>query len=195
MAPGVDRVCRVWHPELPIVTDRLALRLFTMNDLADVWAYMRLPEVGRHMLWAARDQDESREALSRMVAENGLEKDGDYLTLAVTREGTVIGHVELGLVSTEHEQGEIGYVFHPAHQGRGFATEATRVMLRLGFAEMSMHRIVGRCSARNLPSANLMTRLGMRKEAHFLDCRKVNGEWREELIFAMLRREWSTEHR
>jgi RimJ/RimL family protein N-acetyltransferase len=185
----------VWHPELPIVTDRLVLRLFTMKDLDDVWAYMRLPEVGRHMLWAARDRDESREALSRMVAENGLEKDGDYLTLAVTREKTVIGHVELGLVSLDHEQGEVGYVFHPGHHGKGFATEATRVMLRLGFADMSMHRIVGRCSARNVPSANLMARLGMRQEAHFLDCRKVNGEWREELIFAMLRREWSAEHR
>lgn len=185
----------MWHPELPIVTERLVLRLFSMDDLDDVWAYMRLPEVGRHMLWAARDREESREALTRMVAETGLENDGDYLTLAVTQEGAVLGHVELGLVSAENEQGEIGYVFHPRYQGKGFATEAAREMLRLGFAEMDLHRIVGRCSALNTASANLMTRLGMRQEAHFLDCRKVNGEWREEMIFAMLDREWSAEQR
>jgi RimJ/RimL family protein N-acetyltransferase len=185
----------VWHPDLPIVTERLTLRLFTMADLDDVWAYMRLPEVGRHMLWTARDRDESREALARMVAETGLEKDGDYLTLAVTRDGAVLGHVELGLVSAEHQQGEVGYVFHPDHQGKGFATEAAHVMLRLGFAELGLHRIIGRCSARNTASAKLLRRLGMRQEAHFVDCRKVNGEWREELVFAILQRDWSGQHR
>lgn len=185
----------MWHPDLPIVTDRLTLRLFTMDDLEDVWAYMRLPEVGRHMLWAARDRDDSREALERMVAETGLEKDGDYLTLAATLNDAVLGHVELGLVSAEHQQGEVGYVFHPDHQGKGFATEAAREMLRLGFAEMNLHRIIGRCSARNTASAKLLRRLGMRKEAHFIDCRKVNGEWREELVFAILKRDWSGQHR
>lgn len=182
----------MFRPALPIVTERLVLRFFTMADLDDVWAYQRLPEVGRHMLWAARDREQSRDAVTRMAGETGLEKDGDYLTLAVTvaGAGAVIGHVELGLVSAEHLQGEIGYVFHPAFHGRGYATEAARVMLRLGFAEVGLHRIIGRCSARNTASANLMARLGMRREAHFVECRKVNGEWREELVYAMLRREW-----
>lgn len=182
----------VFRPDVPIVTERLLLRPFTFDDLDDVWAYQRLPEVGRHMLWSARDREESRVALERMVDEVVLAKDGDYLTLAVTVAGgsTVIGHVELGLVSVEHQQGEIGYVFHPDHQRKGFATEATRAMLRLGFHDVGMHRIIGRCSARNTASARLMARLGMRQEAHFVECRKVDGEWREELVFAMLRREW-----
>ena len=177
-----------------IVTDRLVLRRFTHDDIDDVWDYMRLPEVGRHMLWAARDLAQTTEALARMIAEHSLENDGDYLTLAVTvaGAGTVIGHVELGLVSAEHQQGEIGYVFHPAYHGKGFATEAAREMVRLGFDELGLHRLIGRCSARNTASAKLMTRLGLRQEAHFVDCRKVNGEWREELVFAILRREWLT---
>jgi RimJ/RimL family protein N-acetyltransferase len=177
-----------------IVTDRLVLRPFRMDDLDDVWAYQQLPEVSRHMLWGARDLEQSRESLIRMVGENSLENDGDYLTLAVTVVGasTVVGHVELGLVSAEHEQGEIGYVFHPAYQGKGYATEATREMVRLGFEELGLHRIIARCSARNTASAALMKRLGMRQEAHFVDCRKVNGEWREELVYAILRREWFT---
>lgn len=177
-----------------IATDRLVLRPFTTDDLDDVWGYMRLPEVSRHMLWSTRDREETRDAVARMIIENSLESDGDYLTLAVTvaDANTVIGHVELGLVSVEHQQGEIGYVFNPAYQGKGYATEATRRMVRLGFEELLMHRIIGRCSARNTPSAKLMTRLGMRQEAHFVDCRKVNGEWREELVFALLRKEWLT---
>ena len=177
------------------MTERLVLRLFSMDDLDDVWAYMRLPEVGRHMLWSARDREQSRAALVQMTTETGLAKDGDYLTLAATVGGAVIGHVELGLVSAEHRQGEIGYVFHPDHHGKGLATEGARAMLRLGFDELDLHRIVGRCSARNTASARLMGRLGMRQEAHFVDCRNVDGEWREELVFAVLDREWSAQQR
>lgn len=177
-----------------IETDRLVLRPFTTDDLDDVWAYQRLPEVTQHTLWDVLDLEESRSSLARMVLENSLEKDGDYLTLAVTVAGadTVIGHVELSLRSVEHQQGEIGYVFHPAHQGKGYATEAAREMLRLGFEEAGLHRIIAGCSARNTASAKLLTRLGMRQEAHFIDSRKVDDGWREELVFAMLRREWVT---
>lgn len=185
----------MWRPELPILTERLVLRLFTTDDLDEVFAYMRLPEVGRHMLWAARDRDQSRTALTQMVTETGLDKDGDYLTLAAIMNGVLIGHVELGLVSVADQQGEIGYVFHPGHQGKGLATESAREMLRLGFQELGLHRIIGRCSARNTASARLMTRLGMRQEAHFVDCRKVDGEWREELVFAILDHEWSAQQR
>lgn len=185
----------MWQPELPILTERLRLRACTMADLDDVWAYMRLPEVARHMLWGARDREQTREALARMAGETGLEKDGDYLTLAAEVGGTVIGHVELGLVSAENQQGEIGYVFHPDHQGKGYATEGARVMLRLGFHDMKLHRIEGHCAALNTASARLLARLGMRQEAHFVECRKVDGEWREELVYAMLDREWSGQDR
>jgi RimJ/RimL family protein N-acetyltransferase len=65
-------------------------------------------------------------------------------------------------------------------------------MLRLGFATLDLHRVIGRCSAHNVASAGLLKRLGMRQEAHLIDCRKVNGVWREELVFAILRREWES---
>jgi RimJ/RimL family protein N-acetyltransferase len=39
-------------------------------------------------------------------------------------------------------------------------------------------------------SARLMERLGMRREAHLIENEFVKGEWADELIFAMLDREW-----
>jgi RimJ/RimL family protein N-acetyltransferase len=181
----------------PLMTERLELRPVVVTDLDDIWAYQRLTEVGRHMLWSPDDREQSRAVVRQMAAETVLEKDGDSLSFAVRLAGyrPVIGHVELVWRSVEHQQGEIGYVFDPAYQGRGFATEAARALLRLGFEELGLHRITARCSARNTASAGLMTRLGMRQEAHFVENRKVNGGWREELVFAILLREWSGEHR
>ncbi len=52
------------------------------------------------------------------------------------------------------------------------------------------HRIFARCAARNESSAKLLKRLGMRLEAHYREHALFQGEWDEELHFAILDREW-----
>lgn len=180
--------------EFPIVTDRLLLRPFAVEDVDDVWAYQRLPAVARHMLWEVRDRREVTAAVHQMVKEDRIVSAGDCLSLAVVWpvEGRVIGQVELVWVSERDRQGEIGYVFNPEYHGKGLATEAARQMLRVGFEELGLHRIVGRCSAQNSTSAALMARLGMRREAHLVQNCLVKGSWRSELVYAMLDREWKS---
>ena len=64
-------------------------------------------------------------------------------------------------------------------------------MLRLGFEELGLHRIIGRCDGRNEASARLMAKLGMRHEAHFVRNEIVKGEWTDEVVYAMLGEEWA----
>ncbi len=68
--------------------------------------------------------------------------------------------------------------------------EVTRMMLRLGFGNYGLHRIVGRIDARNAPAARLLERLGMRREAHFVRSEFIKGEWADEIVYAMLEDEW-----
>jgi RimJ/RimL family protein N-acetyltransferase len=121
-----------------------------------------------------------------------LANEGDGLVLAaIVREtGTLIGDFTLKFLSAEHRQGEIGFVLHPDHHGRGYATEAAPLILRFGFEQRGLHRIIGRCDGRNTASARLMERLGMRREAHLVENEFIKGEWADELIYAMLAREW-----
>ena len=169
---------------LPIVTARLVLRPFTIDDLDAVHAHQRLPEVARYMLWEPRDREQTRGVVAQMATETTLDDDGDCLCLAVVRDGVLIGQVEI--VRRGAAQGELGYVFHPAHQGHGFATEAALAMLDVGFGH-GMREIIARCSARNEASANLMRRLGMRRTA--TGKAFVKGAWRDELTFAITRTE------
>lgn len=182
----------MFRPEYPLRTDRLLLRPFAADDVDEVWAYQREPEVARYLRWEPRDREQTRVAVRQMVRENDLVGEGDCLSLAATlpATGTVIGQVELVWLSEQNRQGEVGYVFHPAHGGRGLATEAARAMLGLGFDGLGLHRIIGRCDARNRPSAALLTRLGMRREAHLIGTTRGPDGWRDELAFAMLQEEW-----
>ena len=66
--------------------------------------------------------------------------------------GEMVADVILHWVSREHALGEIGYSVHPAHAGRGYATEATRPLLEIAFDRLGLHRVIGRLEARNIAS-------------------------------------------
>jgi RimJ/RimL family protein N-acetyltransferase len=172
----------------PIYTARLILRPFGPGDLDDLYEYQSRPDVARYLHWEARDHAQVREALEQQRREVVLEREGDWLTYAVVLPdtGKVIGEVGLKWLSAEHRQGEIGFVFNPDYGGRGLATEAAEVMLRLGFDNLGLHRIIGSCIAQNAPSARLMERLGMRREAHFVHNEIIKGHWADELVYAIL---------
>lgn len=181
------------NPISPIETERLRLRPYGPADLDDLLAMHSREDVVRYLYWKVRDRDEVATMLERRMTMTALGKEGDALILAVELQkiGRVIGDVLLHWTSEEHRQGEIGFVFHPDYQGRGYASEAAVVMLRLGFEELNLHRIAGRCEAGNVASARLMERLGMRQEAHFRENEFVKGKWDDELVFAVLHREWA----
>ena len=118
-----------------------------------------------------------------------------HAALAASGEFTfVVGDVTLIYRSEAHGQGEVGWAIHPDHQGNGYATEASRAMLGLAFDGLGLHRVVARCDGRNTASVAVMERLGMRKEAHFVENEFVKGEWSDELVFAILRTEWAASH-
>ena len=116
--------------------------------------------------------------------------DNNAYLLQCAQTGELVGDCVLMLRSKEHEQGEVGYVFNPAYHGRGYATEAVGALLRLGFEGLGLHRIAGHLDARNIASARVLERAGLRREAHLVENEFVKGEWADELIYAILRREW-----
>jgi RimJ/RimL family protein N-acetyltransferase len=178
--------------QLPLQTARLTLRPFTDADLDDLYAYQSLPEVATYVYWDARTREQSAASLATKTAQTSLAAEGDTLALAAVshEHRRVVGEVTLSWASAEHHQGEIGFVFNPRFQGRGFATEAALATLRLGFAGAGFHRIYGRCDALNTASARLMERLGMRREAHFVENEIFKGRWGDEFVYAMLESEW-----
>ena len=171
-----------------IETERLLLRPFAPDDLAAVHDIHRRPEMVRWLYEdAARTVEDDRPWLEGRIRRVRFGLSGDGLGFAAVRDGTVIGDLSLTLTSAEHRQGEIGFLVHPAHQGRGYATEAAAALLELAFGTFALHRVVGRLEARNLASARVLEKVGMRREAHLVENELVKGEWQSELVYAALR--------
>ena len=179
-------------PDLPIVTDRLELRHFEKSDLDHVIDYYSLAEVQRYLDWKARDRVEVKAALDAMSNQRRLNRPGDTFTLAVARrsDGALIGQVSLRWTDATAAQGELRFVFTPLSPRQGYATEAVKAAPDVGFDEFGFHRVFARCGADNQRSARLMKQIGMRLEAHYREHALFQGDWDEELHFAVLDREW-----
>ncbi|WBB76590.1 GNAT family protein [Micromonospora sp. WMMD1128] len=179
------------HPTYPLNTPRLLLRPVTVDDLDDVHAWQRRPDVVRWMRDAEpRTRARSLASVAAMAGEDALRAEGDCLTLGAVAGGRVVGAVELVWRSAADRTAELGWVFHPDHGGRGLATEAAGALLDWGFGVFGLHRVVARCHAGNEPSARLATRLGMRREARHVRSYRFRGGWADQLVFAVLADEW-----
>jgi RimJ/RimL family protein N-acetyltransferase len=183
---------RSLRPSYPIRSERLLLRPLAMNDADALLAYRGRADVSRYVPFEPMSRDDIIERIAGMWARTELTDEGQWLTLGaqVSKTGELAGDVVLFWHSREHAGGELGYVFNPLLAGRGYATEAATVILRLGFEGLGLHRIVARIDERNQPSVRLARRLGMRQEARLVDNEFFKGEWTTELDFAMLADEW-----
>jgi len=142
------------------------------------------------------DRDTVADRVARQWARQEIVAEGDalFLGVEVASLGQVVGDVMLSFTSAEHRSGEIGWVLHPDHSARGYATEAAHAVLHLAFDELGLHRVVARVDARNDPSLRLAARLGMRREAHLVANEWFKGEWSDEMDFALLEEEWEAAH-
>ena len=176
------------RPTFPIRGERLLLRPLASRDTAALVAYRGREDVCRYVPFEPMTQERITERLAGPWGRTELTSEGQSLTLGaeVRQTGELAGDVMLFWHSREHAGGEIGYVFNPSLGGRGYATEAVAMMLRLGFEELGLHRIIARIDERNEPSVRLARRVGMRQEARLVENEFFKGEWSTELDFAML---------
>jgi RimJ/RimL family protein N-acetyltransferase len=190
---GVITQAPVLRPVYPVRTERLLLRPLTASDADALLDYRSRPEVCRYVPFEPMTRQVIEARLDGQWANTELTAAGQALTLGIelARTGELIGDVILFWHSRGHRGGELGYVLNPDFSGHGYATEAARAVLRLGFEELGLHRVIARVDERNDASARLLRRLGMRQEARLVENELFKGEWSTEIDFAMLAGEWA----
>lgn len=177
---------------IPLRTERLLLRHFEPGDFGALLALHGDEELTRYIDWGPRDEEEVRATLGRKMDKLTLVCEGDGLGLAgiLPSTGELIGDFTLEYQSARGRTAELGYMLHPDHHGKGYATEGAGALLRLAFEHFGMHRVVGILDARNEGSAGVLERLGMRREAHLVENEWMKGGWQSELVYAILAQEW-----
>jgi RimJ/RimL family protein N-acetyltransferase len=176
--------------DAPISTNRLTLRAIEPGDFDDVHSYMGREDVSTWLLEDAYSVEKSRQKHPIYSQRVRLEKAGDLVLAAIEFDGRVVGDLDCTLKSLDDATFEIGWRIHPDASGKGIATEAALALCKLLFGALGAHRVYAQLDPRNLASVRLCERLGMRREAHFVENLWFKGGWADTDIYAILDREW-----
>jgi RimJ/RimL family protein N-acetyltransferase len=173
-----------------IETERLLIRRLRDEDLEPLVAYRSLPEVVWMQLWDSYDAQKGQKLIDDCKAlEPFTPNDSFQFAVELKASNELIGDLYFKM-DEAGKQAEIGYTFAPQFQGRGLASEAVRALIDYAFKEKGLHRIYGITDPRHTRSIAMMKRMGMRQEAHFRESLWFKGEWADDLVFAVLEKEW-----
>ena len=171
-----------------IATPRLLMRPFMETDLETFAAYRSDPQVARYQSWTPPYTLNQARAFFREMKHARPGTPGTWYQLAVERlaQPGIIGDCAFQVLPDDPFQAQIGFTFARAYQKQGYATEAVSHLLGFLFSQQHLHRVTATCDAENSDSYRLLERVGMRREAHFVENILFKGAWGSEFVYALL---------
>lgn len=174
-----------------LTTERLVLRPYRESDWEAVHEFGADPEVSRYMAWGPNTEEQTRDFIRRCIDQtNDPGRDLYAFAIALRETGAVVGGCNLSWTNREYRTMMIGYTVARPYWNRGYTTEAARELLRLGFEEMGLHRVVSWCEPENVGSWRVMEKIGMRREGHEREVEFWKSRWHDWLRYAILAHEW-----
>lgn len=178
-----------------LYTERLILRSFTDADAADLFDYLKEPEVNCFACMKLADLEAAKQAVSKRIS------DEYYFAIELKETGKVIGEIFAQPESTDPEQDDNDtispcWMLNPAYQGKGYMYEAVKAYYDYLFEKCGIRRIYTYTEDYNIACQRLCEKLGMRKEGEFKEfvsfVKNENGEpiYENTLQYAILKKEW-----
>lgn len=148
------------NKDIIIETERLILRKFNHQDREAIFEFNSNEEVmrytGNSILTSLDQTTEILKTTERDYQTYGYGR----LALVYKEENKVIGFAGLKYLP-EFGETDIGYRMLPTYWGRGIATEAASELLKYGFEQLGLKRIIGIAYPENIASWNVLEKIGM----------------------------------
>jgi RimJ/RimL family protein N-acetyltransferase len=157
------------------------LRVVEKADLALGIEWINNPEYfGQYQPFSQQSREELDRQYDRLTPEEKwffMEK----------KDGTKIGSISYGPVGKAFE---IGYDVISAERGRRYGTEAVGIIVDFLFLSKETMHVQAHADPRNVASQRVLERNGFQKEGTIRKFMFVRGEWRDMILFSILREEW-----
>jgi len=172
---------------LKLETKRLLLRDYQFEDREAVQEYASDPKVVRFMPWGPNSPSQTRAFIRLVRGWIHLRPRRKFdVAVILKSENRLIGGCGIRVKNLDQREADLGYVFHRAYWGNGYATEVSRALIEFGFSKLKLHRIWATCDVRNKASAAVLRKAGMKKEGLLRGNVFEKGRWRNSFLFAIL---------
>ncbi|MCK6375845.1 MAG: spermidine N1-acetyltransferase [Zoogloea sp.] len=97
----------------------------------------------------------------------------------VERDGVRVGLVELVEINHIHRRAEFQIIISPEHQGRGYATQATRLAMGYAFTVLNLYKLFLVVDVENTRAVSVYKKLGFTEEGILRHEFFVDGVYRD----------------
>jgi [ribosomal protein S5]-alanine N-acetyltransferase len=167
--------------------DTLPLHYPTANDLEDLFAFETQNRAYFEANINARPATYySLEGVAAAIvaAEQDAKNDTAYQFLVRNSANVLVARVNLTRVRRAHfHSAELGYRVAQSETGKGYASEAVRVILQKAFSELKLMRVEATAHAENVGSHRVLERNGFTQFGRSTNSFELNGVWHDSLLF------------
>ena len=174
-------------------TNRLYIRPADVADKTSMFRYRSDFETNRFQSSAIQSMKDMDDFFQKISSKINIP--GTWFQFAIIEQNSnsLIGDIGVHFLETsDNRQVEIGYTLDKNFRGKGYAMEALVKIIDYLFQHLNKHRIIASIDPANVNSIKLIERLGFRKEAHFVESLFIQGKWVDDVIYAILAREWKS---
>lgn len=117
-----------------------------------------------------------------------VKQDQDYyFGIFENDEDKLVGTINLfHIIRGSSQSAVIGYFLDRKYNGRGFTTEATKLIVNYAFDELKLHRIEAGVQPHNIGSIRVLEKAGFHKEGIARKNIKINGKWEDHQVLAII---------
>jgi RimJ/RimL family protein N-acetyltransferase len=174
-----------------LVGEKVRLRGTREDDLPALAAAMMDPAIRATQSNTATPHSEAaaRSVIAEWSANKSIDVGFSIETLAGTPE--LVGHVGLFGASVKDRCGTVGIVLLRPYLGRGYGTDAVRLIVGYGFRELGLHRIQLDVLSFNARAIAAYRKAGFVEEGRRREAIHHDGHWYDNVQMSILAHEWA----
>ncbi len=125
-----------------------------------------------------------------MKSAHQLNMGGQQLNTWIFYQNRLCGAISFVRIDRVNNEGEIGYWLSKEVMGNGIMTKSCKRMIRYGFEQMGLNRIIIRVAAENQPSLAIPERLGLYFEGVMRKGLRIREAYHDLHLYSILRDEF-----
>jgi len=176
-----------------IETKRLILRKFKLDDFAAFHHFTSRPGNSIYTYFWPNNEIEMKAFIDHAIMEAEKIPCEHFQYAAVTKATNIlIG--SCNFILSGEGGSNIGWIVDSDYWNQGYGTEMGKAMLKMGFEDFNLQRIVACCDAENMASRRVMEKIGMKWDGLSLKCRRAHKlsekKHSDEVSYIILRDKW-----
>ena len=124
----------------------------------------------------------------RRYAQAARDGTGHIFFVFDKKSGALMGGCQLSNIrqGVAQSAATLGYWMGERYAGKGLMTDAVTALTKYCLTKLGLHRIEAACLPDNVASRRVLTKAGFVEEGAARKYLKINGQWRDHVLFAII---------